>query len=96
MKKYDKGKLRYDLIPPCVLKDLATIMTYGAEKYGENNWKECTPEESCRYVAAMFRHFESWRSGEKKDPESGRSHLAHALTNITFLLFLEKQEQENK
>lgn len=84
--KYNSGKLRYDLIPPSVTKELAKTLTYGANKYSENNWKKCTDKNV--YISALYRHLEQWRSGEKIDPESGLSHLSHAITNIAFLIEL--------
>lgn len=84
--KFDKDKLRYDLIPPETLKALATVLTHGAKKYKPDNWKR---GETNRYTSAMFRHFEAWRAGEKLDPDSGEPHLAHALTNLMFIHFLD-------
>ena len=87
--KFDTGKLRYSLIPPVATEALAEILTYGAEKYAPNNWQLVSnPEE--RYTDALLRHLESYRAGEKIDPESGFSHLKHAITNIAFLLHFEK------
>jgi len=85
-KKYDTGKLRYDLVPPEATEMLARVLTYGANKYDANNWQNLDEFES-RYTAAMFRHFEAWRKGEKVDPESGLPHLGHAFCNIMFLLW---------
>lgn len=86
--KFDSGKLRYGLIPPEVLKALASVLTYGAKKYKPDNWKEV--DDTSRYVDALYRHLEAWRSGELKDSESGLSHLAHALTNVSFLLYFDE------
>jgi len=86
--KFDTGKLRYSLIPPAATKALAEILTFGAEKYAPNNWQLVSnPEE--RYTDALLRHLEAYRAGEKSDPESGFSHLKHAITNIAFLLHFE-------
>jgi len=85
--KFDAGKLRYGLIPPSATKALASVLTYGAKKYKPNNWKQA--DDTDRYVDALYRHLESWRSGEKVDKESGLSHLSHALTNIAFLIHFE-------
>ena len=82
--KHDSGKLRYDLIPPECLQALAEVFTYGAIKYKDNSWQGIERE---RYVAALFRHLQAWRQGEKTDAESGLHHLAHAMTNVCFLLF---------
>lgn len=84
--KFDGDKLRYDLVPPSAIKALAEVLTFGARKYKPNNWKQC--EEQDRYVAALYRHLEAWRSGEVNDTDSGMPHLAHAMTNIAFLLEL--------
>lgn len=87
--KFDTGKLRYGLIPPSATKALAQVLTYGAKKYKPNNWQEV--DDTTRYIDALYRHLEAWRSGEKLDEESGLSHLAHALTNVAFLLHLDDE-----
>ncbi|MHA1342401.1 MAG: dATP/dGTP diphosphohydrolase domain-containing protein [Promethearchaeota archaeon] len=81
--KYDDGKLRYDLIPPEVLKSLAEVLTYGSQKYGDNTWQGVKSE---RYYAALFRHLQAWRMGKENDSESKIHHLKHALCNIAFIL----------
>ena len=85
--KFDTGKLRYSLVPPEAMKALAEVLTYGAKKYKPNNWKQV--DDTSRYVDALYRHLEAWRSGEDVDAESGLSHLAHALTNVAFLIYFE-------
>ena len=89
-KKFDTGKLRYDLIPLEALEGLADILTFGAQKYSENNWKDVERAED-RYYAALLRHLFASRKGEKSDPESGKSHLHHAITNLAFLIWKEAQ-----
>lgn len=87
-KKHDTDKLRYDLIPPECLESIAKILTFGADKYGANNWQGLEDFES-RYYAALERHIQAWRMGEKIDPESGQPHLAHVACNAVFLLWKE-------
>lgn len=84
--KFDGDKVRYDLVPPSATKGMAEVLTLGARKYKPNNWKQC--EEPERYLAAMYRHLEAWRAGEVTDQETGLHHLAHAMTNIAFMLEL--------
>jgi hypothetical protein len=84
-KKFDAGKPRYDLIPPVVLEQLATVLTFGAEKYGPNNW-QAVPDAHNRYYAALMRHVEADRGGEVYDEESNLPHLTHALACVTFML----------
>jgi hypothetical protein len=87
--KYDNAKLRYELIPPSLNEAVAKVLTYGANKYSANNWQKVDNPD--RYVAALYRHLEAWRAGEISDPESRISHLAHAATNIAFLIELNYQ-----
>lgn len=85
--KFDNGKLLYSLIPPETLKALAEVLTYGAQKYAPNNWQK-VENGDIRYMDALFRHLEAFRSGETHDPESGMHHLAHVLTNVAFLHYI--------
>jgi len=85
--KFDSGKLRYSLVPPRAMKEMAKVLTYGAKKYKPNNWQQVN--DTARYIDALYRHLEAWRSGEKLDGESELSHLSHALTNIAFLIHFE-------
>lgn len=84
-KKFDDGKPRYDLIPTAALEQLATVLTFGAKKYGANNWQS-VPDAQNRYYSAMMRHVEADRGGEVFDEESGLPHLTHALACVTFML----------
>ena len=85
--KFDGDKLRYDLVPPSLIKAVADVFTYGARKYKPNNWKNVDDPE--RYIAAAMRHWEAYRSGEKCDEESGKPHLGHLATNIAMLIELD-------
>jgi hypothetical protein len=59
-----EGKPRYDLIDLDFLTRWAELMTRGAEKYGEDNWKLAeTPEELRRFKASAFRHLIQWLQG---------------------------------
>lgn len=83
-KKFDDGKLRYDLIPPIVLEQLAAVLTKGAAKYGENNWQQ-VPNANNRYYAAAMRHLQSHMSGDMVDDETGLPHITHALACVAFM-----------
>ena len=89
--KFDEGKLRFDLIPAEVTKELAKVLTYGANKYSEQGWKAV---EAKRYVAALHRHLNAFQSGETHDEESNIHHLSHALTNVAFLLYFEIKNKD--
>ena len=89
--KFDDNKLLYSLIPPSATKALAEVLSYGAQKYAPNNW-QLVDNGEVRYMDALFRHLEAFRSGETHDPESGLHHLAHVLTNTAFLHYLNTKE----
>jgi hypothetical protein len=86
--KHDQNKRRLDLIPPSAFLSAGDVLTYGAKKYGPENWRKI-PNGQDRFFGAALRHLMAWRSGEKTDPESGLPHVAHALTNLMFLNELE-------
>lgn len=90
-KKDDDGKLRWDLLPLGSVQELVKVLTYGAKKYGDGNWT-VVADKRRRYFAATLRHLSAWWLGEKRDPESGLSHLAHAGCCILFLLWCENGE----
>ncbi len=85
--KFDDNKIRYELIPPRPIEGLAKILTFGAQKYEDDNWRKVTPVS--RYYGALIRHLEAVRMGEWLDPESGLPHLDHVLCNAVFLRELE-------
>lgn len=64
------------------------MLQHGAAKYGENNWQKVEPHS--RYIAAALRHLNAHQQGERNDPETGLSHLAHATCCLLFLLHFEK------
>ena len=92
--KYDDDKARFDLIEPEFEEDIANILTMGANKYAPNSWQHIEDGKN-RYYAALRRHLNAWREGEKTDQESGISHLAHVACNIMFLMHFEREEQKD-
>ena len=92
--KKDKGKLRMDLIPPEALEGIAEVLTFGAEKYGENSWRKVEKE---RYIAALLRHYAAYMHDHKSvDEESGILHIKHLLCNAVFLMCMEVADEERK
>lgn len=78
-KRYNKGKLRYELISPVFLKELARVYTMGAAKYtdydsdgniiddGADNWRKGQSWKGM--IASVIRHLEKFRDGEDFDPD---------------------------
>lgn len=86
----NKGKIRFDLIPPEVDLALAEVLTKGAEKYADRNWEKGMPFVE-GMLASLKRHINAWEMGEDTDSESGLSHMAHVLTNAAFIVTLERR-----
>lgn len=93
--KFDASKLRMDLIPPSSITALAEVLTYGAKKYKPENWRK-VDDVSKAYIGALMRHLNAYRDGEINDPESGLPHLAHAMTNIAFLIELDFKPERRR
>lgn len=91
-KKFDDGKIRVDLLPSESLFEVAKVLTFGAVKYGEHNWRKGI--EWSRLYAAAQRHMMKWNAGETHDDESGMNHLAHACVNLLMLLSYEKNHPD--
>lgn len=92
-KKFDSGKPRLGLLPPHAMIAIARVLTEGSKKYSDHNWLHVSGAET-RYTDAALRHIFAYMSGEKKDPETGESHLAHASCCIAFLLDAEESGWE--
>ena len=89
--KYDQEKLRWDLLPIEVIEEVVKVLTMGAKKYKDNNW-QLVENGNERYYAAAMRHITEWRKGNKVDEESDLNHLSHAMCNLVFLMWLDKQK----
>ena len=91
--KHDGGKPRLSLVPPILIRAVGEVMTHGAEKYGEGNWKNVEPK---RYRDALGRHYCDYMEDPYGvDKQSGLPHLYHLACNVAFLLELEKEKRNN-
>ncbi len=90
--KSDGGKLKWTLLPWCALSEIVEVLMFGANKYGPSNWQLVEPE---RYKEALTRHWVAYLEGEKSDPDTGKSHLAHIGCNVLFLLWMELKGKIN-
>lgn len=89
--KSDQGKTQWSYLPIPAVKAVIDVMAYGDTKYPApdgSNWKR-VPDAKKRYYNAAMRHLTSWWDGEQNDAETGYNHLAHACSNLLFLLWFE-------
>lgn len=84
-KTYDDGKPPLAQIPWAAIRELSMVQLYGAKKYNDyNNYRKGM--EITRNLSCALRHISEYVDGRDNDPESGRSHLGHALCRIAFVL----------
>lgn len=81
--RYDKGKVRYELIPTEWIDGLAEVLTQGAEKYADRNWELGMPRS--KMWGSFWRHTMKLLKGERYDKESGKHHGFHIAWNILAL-----------
>lgn len=92
--KHDSEKPRFDLLPWDALTEVAKVLTFGARKYSDNNWRIVKNGEK-RYNSAMLRHHAADDAGEQYDEESGLLHLAHMACCALFRVALALKEKED-
>ena len=67
-----------------MLEPMVRALMFGEKKYSRHNYK--TGFKNTRLTAAALRHIMAYQDGEDNDPESGISHLAHAMVALGMLL----------
>jgi hypothetical protein len=82
-KRFNKGKIRYDLVPAFAQEQYAKVLTQGAAKYGEDNWKRGMKWTTV--LASLERHLMAIKRGEDYDAETKLLHSAHIMCNAAFL-----------
>jgi hypothetical protein len=76
---------RMKLLSRHTLKAIDEILAHGMSfRYPAEHWKAVVDGRENFYSRAMG-HLQAWKDGEKDDPGSGISHLAHAITYLMFL-----------
>lgn len=87
--KADQGKPRPTLVPPSLIRAVATVREYGCYKYHDpENWRRV---EAQRYRDALYRHWLAYLDDPGGvDEESGLPHLWHLACNAAFLIELDK------
>lgn len=73
------------VVPASAILQMGEVMRLGAAKYGPFNWRDY-PVTYSTYIDAAVRHLMQFWDGETVDPESGQSHLAHAMAGLGVLV----------
>lgn len=82
--KYNAGKPPLSWIPRSALVAEAQVLAFGAKKYGRDNWRKGLPWSEV--IDASLRHIFAFADGEDLDQETALSHIAHAITELSFLM----------
>lgn len=77
--KHSYTLARFDCIPAETQILLAQCLGFGAEKYGEDNWKGIPLEKNLGHA---INHIQEFRRGDTKEP-----HLVNAYARLTFALW---------
>ena len=93
--KHDHDKPRPELLVPEFILAVSRAMAFGAKKYDVDNWQKVTNAKR-RYIGAAFRHLLAFMKGDKDDPETGESHLAHCACCLMFLFWFEDNNKNER
>jgi len=66
-----------------LLQDVWQIMSFGAMKYGADNWRE-TPLN--KFTGAALRHQLAKYNSDEPDPDTGLPHAAHLACNCVIII----------
>jgi len=91
--KLDQGKPDLSHISLEMVELVARVRMFGANKYARSNWKKGF--KVTRSCAAALRHIFQFLAGETNDPESGLSHLGHAICSLEHAVFDMKHHPQN-
>ena len=76
--KQSRLNVRYDLLSPVAMEQLAHVNWYGSERYGVNNWHGI-PVES--HINHAIYHFYKYLAGDRNE-----NHLSHAFCRAMMAL----------
>lgn len=95
--KYDDNKTDWSLVPFESLEGMVRVLEFGAKKYDNWNWTNDGGFPYTRVLRSCLRHIFSYMRGEDNDPESGLSHIHHAMCNLLFIShYIGNKEKFNK
>lgn len=84
---FSEGKSGVDQISAEVLLEWGDVFTYGEKKYARDNWLQ--GNDWHEFYGSVMRHLLAFWGGEDIDPESGLSHLSHAIWNLGALRYFQ-------
>jgi len=96
-RKDDADKLRFELLVPNFIAEMAKVLTLGAKKYSDNSWQN-VPNAKQRYIGAMLRHANELQQNHEMDfewPDSEVTyHAAQVAVNAMFIHWLNQNHTD--
>ena len=90
--KHDTGKYDPTMLSIEMIELVSRVRMFGAKKYSRGQWKGGF--KTTRSLAAALRHIFAYLGGEDNDPESGLSHLGHAICSLEHEIYRAKHKPE--
>jgi hypothetical protein len=88
----NEGKIQWSLVDYESLEPMVKALEFGANKYSRDNWKKGLPHSSI--IDSTMRHITAIQKGENVDPESGICHIGHAMCNLMFLSWMQRNRPD--
>jgi hypothetical protein len=86
--KQSKVLYRFDLLDPRAMFEMTKVLAEGAEKYGEDNWRNIDVRDHLNHLLV---HTYAYLAGDKSD-----EHLSHIMCRAMFAQAVAIQEEESK
>lgn len=80
--RFNKGKVRWDLVDPTAVEGIAKVLDFGTIKYTAENWRKGLSWKAT--LRSLESHLQALKRGEDIDPESGLPHIDHLGCNWMF------------
>lgn len=77
---------RFDLVDPIAIFEMTKVLKKGAEKYGEENWRQIPVRDHLNH---LLIHVYAYLAGDTQD-----DHLSHALCRAMMAVALDKANGE--
>jgi hypothetical protein len=81
----------WSLMPWNELRDVVEVLMHGAEKHGRFDWQRAVMDDLDRYQNHAMEHWVKYNTEGRTEKESGKSHLAHMVADILFLMWRDNQ-----
>lgn len=76
---------RFDLVDPIAMFEMCRVLQKGAEKYGEENWRQIPVRDHLNH---LLIHVYAYLAGDTQD-----DHLSHALCRAMFAVAVDRADK---